>query len=109
MFWCKRCNNICDVLNFVDFYLCIMFMEYFVIFLGFVKLKFLILVICLIIICFVVVYMNYYYILSIIFRNIMYYVLIYFGDFIKKLWLYGFCFNFYLGSYEKDYSLCMVC
>lgn len=85
MFCYKRFNIICDVLNFVDFYLCIMFMEYFVIYLGFVKLKFLILVICLIIKCFVVMYMNNYYILSIKFRNIMYYILINFGVFIEKL------------------------
>lgn len=83
-------------------------MEYFIIFLGYVKLKFLILVIYLIIKCFVVMYMNNYYILSIKFRNIMYYILINFGVFIEKLWLYGFCFNFYLEGYEMDYSLCIV-
>lgn len=60
-------------------------MEYFIIFLGYVKLKFLILVIYLIIKCFVVMYMNNYYILSIKFRNIMYYILINFGVFIEKL------------------------
>lgn len=41
MFWLIRCKVICGMFNFNVFDICLIFMEYLDVFLGFVRLKFL--------------------------------------------------------------------